>query len=193
MPNSPKNANITISSAQQTVFELFKIPGNTRGLPCNLQWLAEHVAPPPLCCSLPKYSIEYYVDASLFLFLHQPNVSSFFGLTIQLLRALTPEEYLHQTGTSSAMEEALGRVAELRPYNPFELFAEMWVETEICNSLQLDLNCVRKIHATSKWERLVSISTTFSCKPSSHQQATERLKASHFQYEGNENILHASH
>lgn len=50
-----------------------------------------------------------------------------FWSTIQILRALTPEEYLHQTGVFSAMKEALGNVAELRPSNPLLLFAEMWV------------------------------------------------------------------
>lgn len=44
---------------------------------------------------------------------------------LQALRALTPEEYLQQTGVSSAMEEALGLVAGLRPYDPLSLFSDM--------------------------------------------------------------------
>lgn len=41
------------------------------------------------------------------------------------LRNLTPEEYLQQTGVSNAMEDALGLVVGLRPYNPLVLFSDM--------------------------------------------------------------------
>ncbi|CAM9415581.1 unnamed protein product [Ascophyllum nodosum] len=42
---------------------------------------------------------------------------------MRMLRLLTPEEYLQQTGASRAIEEALGLVASLRPQNPLDLFA----------------------------------------------------------------------
>lgn len=44
---------------------------------------------------------------------------------LRALRLLTPEEYLRQTGVSGAMEEALGAVASLRPFDPVNLFSDM--------------------------------------------------------------------
>eukprot|EP00903_Cladosiphon_okamuranus_P012853 g12010.t1 len=44
---------------------------------------------------------------------------------LRALRALTPEEYLQQTGVSSAMEKALGLLAGLRPFNPLSLFSDI--------------------------------------------------------------------
>lgn len=42
-----------------------------------------------------------------------------------VLQNLSPEEYLGQTGVANAMEEALGLVVGLRPYNPLKLFSDM--------------------------------------------------------------------
>ena len=55
----------------------------------------------------------------------QPQDQNYSESRMRMLRLLTPEEYLQQTGASRAIEEALGLVASLRPQNPLDLFAAM--------------------------------------------------------------------